>query len=283
MSRRRASATMASKAASSPRSGCRAVWPPSTPADGPGAAGVVGTGLGAVVATLAVGDPDGVDRREVDDVEAQLGQGRAAGPARRRSRPRSGGTSRTRTPNAPRTGSTSTSTTGSRRATRERSGWRSAAATTSAPRAAATRARSGRGGVAGGRPPRPGARRRRRGRGPRSARSAAAASSRAPSDSSPPRSACAAATLRSTSTRQEARSSAQASTVQAQRPGRSTVKAPSQRTPFTSASTWRSGEPADHSASPGPLQRTTARRTSWPSRKMSAPTSTVRPTVALDG
>ena len=44
------------------------------PADRPGAAGVAGLGGGRVVAALAVGAADRVDRRQVDDVEAQLGE-----------------------------------------------------------------------------------------------------------------------------------------------------------------------------------------------------------------
>ena len=47
-----------------------AVWPPSVDADGPRAAGVVGPGVERVVAALAGGVADGVDRREVHDVEA---------------------------------------------------------------------------------------------------------------------------------------------------------------------------------------------------------------------
>src|SRR5690606_17544117 len=39
------------------------------PADRPRAARVVRTGVGGVVRPLAERDPDGVDRREVDDVE----------------------------------------------------------------------------------------------------------------------------------------------------------------------------------------------------------------------
>ncbi len=41
-------------------------------ADGPGAADVVGLGLQAVVGPLAMGTPDRVDGRQVDDVEAEL-------------------------------------------------------------------------------------------------------------------------------------------------------------------------------------------------------------------
>ena len=44
--------------------------------DRPRASGVAGLRDGGVVAPLAVGDPDRVDRRQVDDVEAQLGQPR---------------------------------------------------------------------------------------------------------------------------------------------------------------------------------------------------------------
>ena len=51
---------------------------PSADADGPRAAGVVGAGAERVVGALAVGDADRVDRRQVDDVEAHLGDRRQA-------------------------------------------------------------------------------------------------------------------------------------------------------------------------------------------------------------
>ncbi len=81
---------------------------------------------------------------------------------------------------------------------------------------------------------------------------------------------------------QDARSSAHASMVHSHRPGRSTGNEPSHRTPFTSASMGWSGA-SDHVGDPGPRQQTTARSTSWPSRKMSAPISTRRPTDCFAG
>ena len=56
-----------------PRSGWTASCPPSATADGPRAAGVVGPGGEAVAAALAVGGADRVDRRQVHDVEAEVG------------------------------------------------------------------------------------------------------------------------------------------------------------------------------------------------------------------
>src|SRR5205823_14477682 len=41
-------------------------------ADGIGAAGIVGPGLQCIVAALAVGRADGMDRREIEDVEAHV-------------------------------------------------------------------------------------------------------------------------------------------------------------------------------------------------------------------
>ena len=58
-------ATSSVKSSSVPSSGWMAVWPPSADADGPRAAGVVGPGFEGVVAALAVGVADRVDRREV--------------------------------------------------------------------------------------------------------------------------------------------------------------------------------------------------------------------------
>ena len=61
-----------------------------------GLPGSPGPRLQRVVAALAVRAADRVDRREVDDVEAELRELAAAARARRRSRPRSAGTARTR-------------------------------------------------------------------------------------------------------------------------------------------------------------------------------------------
>ena len=56
-------------------------------ADGPRAADVVGPGVEGVVAALAGGGADGVDRREVDHVEAHGGHGRQPARARRANPP----------------------------------------------------------------------------------------------------------------------------------------------------------------------------------------------------
>ena len=56
-----------------PSSGWTASWPPSAAPIAYGDAGVVGAGDERVVAALAVLAPDRVDRREVEDVEAVLG------------------------------------------------------------------------------------------------------------------------------------------------------------------------------------------------------------------
>ena len=63
-------ATKSRKSSSVPSSGCTASWPPSAAADGIGAAGIaVGRGH-RVVAALAVGVADRMDRREIDHVKA---------------------------------------------------------------------------------------------------------------------------------------------------------------------------------------------------------------------
>ena len=79
--------------------------------DGVDAADVAGRGLQRVVLALAVGAPDRMDRREVEDVEAELTSRKAASRSRRRrcrgasDRPiASAGTSRTRPRSAPRAG-----------------------------------------------------------------------------------------------------------------------------------------------------------------------------------
>ena len=65
-------------------------------ADRPRRAGVAGRRGQRVVAALAVGQPDRVDRRQVEDVEAELGQPRQLALDAAAGRPRSGGTARTR-------------------------------------------------------------------------------------------------------------------------------------------------------------------------------------------
>ena len=207
----RAAATSASTSSSVPSSGWTAVWPPSLVADRPRAAGVVGAGDERVVAALAVREADRVDRRQVEHVEAELGQPRQLLAARRRGRPTSAGTARTRRRSGRGRGSTSTLELARRACRSVRSGI-----------GASTRREVGDRAPAADRRRRPRARRRRGERralaaAPRSC-AAASRSTSTPSDSSPPRSSWPASSLRSTSSRQEAKRSAQASTVQRQRP-----------------------------------------------------------------
>ena len=70
----RAAATRASKEATSPRLGSIASWPPSSEPIAQGLPGSSGPAVERVVAPLAVGLADRVDRRQVDHVEAELGQ-----------------------------------------------------------------------------------------------------------------------------------------------------------------------------------------------------------------
>jgi hypothetical protein len=114
------------------------------------------------------------------------------------------------------------------------------------------------------------------------ARSAASSSSTTPSDSSPERSSCPASILRCSSSRQLAKASTQASIVQLQRPSSVTSNSPAQRSPSMWASIRRI-ERSRQPSPPGGQDLTTARRTSWPSAKMSALTATGSPTVRLDG
>ena len=100
-----------------PSSGCTAVCPPSGAADGPRAAGVVGRRRGRVVAALALGHADRVDRRQVQHVEAHRGDVveavdgvERACRARSPGRASSGGRTRTSALKRARSGSTSMST-----------------------------------------------------------------------------------------------------------------------------------------------------------------------------
>ena len=70
----RASATRRSNCASVPSSGWIASCPPSLAADRPRAARIVRAGGERVVPSLAVRLPDRMNRRQVDDVEAELGE-----------------------------------------------------------------------------------------------------------------------------------------------------------------------------------------------------------------
>ena len=160
-------------------------------ADRPRAARVAGLGGQRVVAALAVREPDRVDRREVDDVEAEVGElGQllldALEPA-----------PRAREELVP--GAEARQLAGRRR-----------------PRASgrAASARSGR------------ARSRR---APSSRRASAPSSSAAPSSSSLSRSFCPASTLRRSSSRHDAMRSTQASIVHSQRPQPVDVERPGQR------------------------------------------------------
>src|SRR4051812_10198092 len=89
-----------------------------------------------------------------------------------------------------------------------------------------------------------------------------------------------ASTLRRSSSCQVAQRSVQASKLSCQVPCVSTVNSPAQRTPLMWASTWCRGH-SSHRLPPGALYFTTAFSFSWPSRKMSADTATVSPTVRL--
>ena len=60
--------------------GCIASWPPSRRADGIGAAGIAGSGRQRVVAALAVGLADRMDRRQIEHVEAHRARCAAAAP-----------------------------------------------------------------------------------------------------------------------------------------------------------------------------------------------------------
>ena len=97
----RARSTSGARSASVPRSGWMAVWPPSGAADGPRAADVVGAGRERVVLALAVrwcrwgGSAGGRPRRSPCRPRP------AADRASRRSRPRSGGRTRTRRRDGP--------------------------------------------------------------------------------------------------------------------------------------------------------------------------------------
>ena len=66
----------ASKSFTVPSEGSMASCPPSAAPDRPGAPGVAGAGEQRAVAALAGRDADRVDRREVEDVEAELRQAR---------------------------------------------------------------------------------------------------------------------------------------------------------------------------------------------------------------
>ena len=212
-----------------------------------------GPATSALLRALAVGEADGVDGRQVEDVEAELGQPRelrlhAAQPAEgAREQLVPGAEAR---PHALHL---------ERRAPAPASSRRSARRCAPPRRTARGRARRR------AWPPR--ARRRRR-RWPARARSAAwsplagavaaaCRSSTTPSLSSPARSCWPPATLRSSSSRQVANRSVQACTVNSQRPIASTTKEPSQRTPLWCASTGRSsaldplvGRPAAARGSP---------------------------------
>ena len=92
------------RSSSVPSSAWMASWPPVASPIAHGEPGIAGGRGERVVAPLAVGEPDRVDRRQVDDVEAELGQLRAAAPRRPSGRPTSAGTSHTRRRSGPAAG-----------------------------------------------------------------------------------------------------------------------------------------------------------------------------------
>ena len=126
-----------------PRSGWTASWPPVGVADRPGRAGIAGRGGQRVVAALAVGQADRVDRRQVEDVEAELGQPRELALDARAGRPRSAGTARTRRRSGRAARSTSIASGGSQRDRAVALGSRSTAASSSSPSATSCLAVSG--------------------------------------------------------------------------------------------------------------------------------------------
>ena len=71
------------KSSSVPSSACTLLWPPSGAADRPRRAGIRRRGLQAVVAALAVTAADRMNRRQIHDVEAHLGDVREAARRRR--------------------------------------------------------------------------------------------------------------------------------------------------------------------------------------------------------
>ena len=109
-----------------------ASWPPRLDADRPRAAGIARAGGQRVVGALAVRLADRVDRREVQDVEAERGQICGTASAVPRSPPHERGRARTRRRSAPARGRRRARA--ARRAARSsvRSGWRSIAAASSA-------------------------------------------------------------------------------------------------------------------------------------------------------
>ena len=88
-----AAATSASKSSIGAELGMDRVVAAGLVADRPRAAGVVGAGVERVVAALAVRVADRVDRRQVEDVEAELGAGAGAALRRRLKPPNERGNS----------------------------------------------------------------------------------------------------------------------------------------------------------------------------------------------
>ena len=208
-------------------------------ADRPRAADVARLRPLGVVAALAVRDADRVDRREVEDVEAELGEARQLLAHALEAAPRA---REELVPGAE---------------ARERAGRRRPRTSPTSPSPS-------------GRPPvRRAPRRRSAPRAPRRT---------APSDSSPARSAWPAATLRCSSSWNEATRSTHASTRKHQRPGPSTSNEPVQR----SLPCGASGASAQR-VEPGRRYRTAAPSVSCPSRKIGAATSTLSPTVRFTG
>ena len=96
MPRLRALDTKASKSSNVPSSGWSARWPPSADPMAQGLPGSSGPGSSDVVPALAETLPDGVDGRDVHDVEAHVGHRRKSFGGADQPAHRSGGTARTR-------------------------------------------------------------------------------------------------------------------------------------------------------------------------------------------
>ena len=218
------------KSSSVPSSGCTASWPPSAGADRVRRAGIVRAGDERVVAALAVLAADRVDRREVEDVEAELGDRRDLLLDRLQAAPRAreqlvpGAEARAHAVDLDRRPAVEPRRAvalGGRAAIAvEQVGRQRGLGRRRAPPSSATS--SARSIVARS--------------SPLSARLAASSSSTTPSESSPARSSCPAGDLALQLVAPGGERSIQASIVHSQRPGVSTVNSPAQRTPLMCAS-----------------------------------------------
>ena len=238
-----ARAVRRAKSSALPSSGLQRHVPARLAADGPGAARVGAPRGRRVVAALAVRQPDRVDGRQVEHVEAQLARTPAAASRPRRSRPTSAGRARTRS--------------------RTR------------------RARNPPGSRASRRRPSARSDRRRPPPGPPRPSGDATPSRAAPSESSLARSLWPAATLRSSSCCQEATRSTHATTPNCQRPSASALEGPVPAIEVLGQPPHR--QPRASGACPGARKRSAPPSTSCPSRRNVAHTSTRSPTVRLAG